>query len=103
VQILYDYRGRPVRLTDERLGHILGHPEMRDLEPALLETLAQPELVLQSVSDSQAILSYRLLPHTVFGVKWMCVVVKYREDDAFVLTAYLTDRPKKGTQLWPST
>jgi hypothetical protein len=28
VQIL-DYQGRSVRLTDERLDHILEHPEMR--------------------------------------------------------------------------
>jgi len=27
---------------------------------------------------------------------------KYGVDDAFVLTAYLTDKPKKGEQLWPN-
>jgi hypothetical protein len=35
------------------------------------------------------------------GDKWLCVVVKYRREGAFVLTAYLTDKPKKGKQLWP--
>ena len=103
MRILYDYRGQTVRLTDERLDHILGHPEMKSLEAALIEALARPELVVRSTSDSRAVLNYRLLNDTVFGVKWMCVVVKHREDDAFVLTAYLTDKPKKGTQLWPST
>ena len=29
------------------------------------------------------------------------VVVKILIDDAFVVTAYLTDRVKKGTLLWP--
>jgi hypothetical protein len=29
------------------------------------------------------------------------VVVKYEEHDAFVVTAYLTDKPKAGEELWP--
>ncbi len=36
------------------------------------------------------------------GGKFMCVVVKTVEDDAFVLTANLTDRVKKGVLLWPT-
>jgi hypothetical protein len=35
------------------------------------------------------------------GGKWLCVVVKYVENDAFVVTAYLTDTPKAGEDLWP--
>jgi hypothetical protein len=35
------------------------------------------------------------------GGKYLCVVVKVREVDAFVVTAYLTDRVKKGNLLWP--
>jgi len=35
------------------------------------------------------------------GDKWLCVVVKYGTNDAFVVTAYLTDQLKKGAQLWP--
>jgi len=30
------------------------------------------------------------------------VIVKVVVDDAFVLTAYLTDKIKKGTQIWPN-
>ena len=33
--------------------------------------------------------------------KHLCVVVKILVDDAFVVTAFLTDRVKKGTLLWP--
>ncbi len=32
----------------------------------------------------------------------LCVVVKYAEGDAFVITIYLTDKPKAGEDLWPS-
>ncbi len=35
------------------------------------------------------------------GGEHLCVVVKIVIDDAFVVTAYLTDRVKKGTLLWP--
>lgn len=90
------------RVTDERLAHILEHPEMANLEAGLIETLAHPTLVVQSRGDATAELSYRYYLGTRVGDKWLCVVVKYAADDAFVLTAYLTDRPKKGEQLWPT-
>jgi len=41
-------------------------------------------------------------PETQVGGKWFCVVVKYEEADAFVVTAYLTNRPKAGEDLWPT-
>ena len=34
------------------------------------------------------------------GGKYLCVIVKIQESDAFVLTAYLTDKVKKGKILW---
>jgi hypothetical protein len=102
VKLLKDFRGRDVRLTDERLAHILEHPEMAALESALEETLQQPALVIQSRTDSTAELNYRYYFGTRVGDKWLCVVVKYGRADAFVLTAYLTDKPKKGEQLWPT-
>jgi hypothetical protein len=36
------------------------------------------------------------------GDKWLCVVVKYFADDAFVITAYLTDKLKAGERIWPT-
>jgi len=99
--ILMDYRGRNVRLTQERLAHVQDHPEMIGLEPLLSTALRQPGVVIESPSDPTVLLYYHVLAEPRVGVKWMCVVVKYLEEDAFVLTAYLTDRPKKGRQLWP--
>jgi hypothetical protein len=46
MKLLKDYQGREVRLTDERLRHILEHPEMADLESALEKTLRQPQYVI---------------------------------------------------------
>ncbi len=102
MRVLLDYQGKPVRLTDERLGHIKEHPEMVNMDAALEETLSRPQLVIRSGTDISASLNYRYYYGTLVGDKWLCVVVKYGVDDAFVLTAYLTDKPKKGEQIWPS-
>lgn len=102
MKVLVDYAGKAVRLTDERLAHIREHPEMIDMEIALEETLRGPQLVIRSGTDASANLNYRYYYGTLVGDKWLCVVVKYNNNDAFVLTAYLTDKPKKGEQLWPS-
>jgi len=99
--LLVDFLGRAVRLTDERRAHILEHPEMVGLESAITETLRAPESVVQSVSDPTATLHYRYFLGTRVGDKWLCVVVKDTALDSFVLTAYLTDKPKRGILLWP--
>ena len=98
---LLDHGARSVRLTDERLAHILEHPEMRGMEISLEETVQRPTLIVESSTDAFVHLNYRFYNGTAMGDKWLCVVVKYVEDDAFVLTAYLTDQPKKGNQVWP--
>ena len=100
MKILVDFQGRPVRLTDERRQHILEHPEMAGMESALAETLRDPQLVIRSQTDETATLDYRYYSRTLVGGKWLCVVVKYGDADAFVLTAYLTDKPKRGEVLW---
>ena len=102
MQVLLDYQQRAVRLTNERLAHILEHPEMCGLEPALHEALANPERVVGSASDPAVRLYYRGQKQTAVGEKQLCVVVKILGMDAFVLTAYLTDRVKRGVTVWPS-
>jgi len=97
-----DCFGRSVRLTDERLAHILEHPEMAEMEAELVRVLRQPQVVRLSRSDSAMKLFYEFYAQTVVGGKWLCIVVKYLFDDAFVVTAYLTDKPKAGEDLWPT-
>jgi hypothetical protein len=100
-RILRDWQGLAIRLTAERLDHIREHPEMTGMESAIEATLSAPEEVLQSLSDLQARLYYRFYVGTMVGDKYVCVVVKIVEQDAFVLTAYLTDKVKKGNRIWP--
>ena len=98
---LTDCFGRTVRLTAERLEHILEHPEMLGMEAKIRRVLWQPQLVRRSRSDATVRMFYEFYAQTISGGKWLCVVVKYAENDAFVITAYLTDKPKAGEDLWP--
>jgi hypothetical protein len=100
MRTLRDFQGMPVLLTDERLAHILEHPEMAEMEEKIEETLSYPGWVIESVSDRQARLYYRFYLGTKVGGKYLCVVVKAGEKP-FVLTAYLTDRIKRGVEIWP--
>jgi hypothetical protein len=99
MQTLLDFQNRAIRLSDERRQHILEHPEMAGLEAAIAQTLREPEIVRKSRSDVTVALYYRYYTNTLVGDKWLCVVVKLLLDDAFVLTAYLTDKPKQGEPL----
>ena len=74
---------------------------MRQMGDELDYVLRQPQLCRRSRSDDAARLFYQFYEHTMVGGKWLCIVVKYVEEDAFVVTAYLTDKPKTGEELWP--
>ena len=69
--------------------------------PEIKVTLESPLLVVESLTDTQAHMYYRYYLGTKVGDKYLCVVVKVKVDDAFVLTTYLTDTLKKGKQIWP--
>lgn len=102
MKVIHDYLGLAIRLTDERLAHILEHPEMVELAEKIEETLLEPDQVTESFSDATAKLYYRFYVKTLVGGKFLCVVVKTVDADAFVLTAYLTDKIKKGRSIWPT-
>ena len=97
-----DCFGRKVRLTAERLAHILEHPEMSGMATEIPRVLREPQLVRRSRSDATVRLFYEFYARTILGGKWLCIVVKYTENDAFVVTAYLTENPKAGEDLWPT-
>jgi hypothetical protein len=102
MRILEDCFGHKVRLTGERLAHILEHPEMARMAGEIERVLRTPQLVRRSRSDEAVRLYYEFHAQTLVGGKWRCAVVKYASDDAFVVTAYLTDKPKPGEDLWPA-
>ena len=74
---------------------------MKGMAAEIRRVLMQPQLVRRSRLDDAVRLFYEFYAQTIVGGKWLCVVVKYAENDAFVVTAYLTDKPKPGEDLWP--
>lgn len=101
MKVIRDCFARSVRLTDERLAHILQHQELAGMEEEISRVLQAPAEVRLSRLDQNVQLFYEYYAKTRVGGKWLCVVVKYLPDDAFVVTAYLTDQLKPGESLWP--
>jgi hypothetical protein len=89
-----------VSLTEERNVHLLEHPEMRGQEDKLAETLVKPDIVIRSRSDGTIRLFYRFYPQLAIGDKHLCVVVKYMKSSVAIITAYFTDKVKRGEVLW---
>ena len=71
------------------------------MEEEIGQVLRAPIEVRLSRADDSIQLFYEFYTQTRVGEKWLCVVVKYLPDDAFVVTAYFTDQLKTGEIIWP--
>lgn len=71
MRINTDCFGRRVRLTDERLAHILEHPEMSGIESEIEAAIGKPKFVRLSSSDSDVRLFYDFHAETMVGGKWL--------------------------------
>jgi hypothetical protein len=88
-------------LTVERQKHIEeDHPEMSGQIDKIQETLANPDRILRSRTESDAELFYRHYDITPVTEKYVCVVIKVSIGDLFIITAYFTDSIKRGEILW---
>lgn len=91
--------GISIRLPEERWAHIVEeHPEMEALRAAVLETIGEPQRVLQGSKGE--LMAVREIE------KDKCVVAVYREmgEDGFIITAFLTRRMRwleRRQQIWP--
>jgi hypothetical protein len=68
--------------------------------PLLSSPLLSSQCVVKSISDIRVCLYYRFYQDTRVGDKYLYVVVKGGDAEDYVLTAYLTDKVKKGEILW---
>lgn len=98
--VFRDYEGRLIRLTDDRLRHIRRRPAMAGEETKIEETVVSPDIVIESRQDSSVRLYHKLYEATPVSRKYMLVAVKVLTDDAFVITAFFTDREKQGIRIW---
>ena len=71
---------------------------MIGMEWAIGDTIEAPEVTLPSVKDPDSVVEYyKWFTDTTRGEKYVKVVVKFSQDDAFVLTALLSRRiPRRG-------
>ena len=96
-----DLNNRKIRLTEERQEHIeTDHPEMAGQIDKIQETLLNPDVIVRSRTDSNVELFYRHYNVTPVTEKYLCVVVKVLSNDRFIITAYFTDKIKRGKVLW---
>ncbi|MHC1635339.1 MAG: PBECR2 nuclease fold domain-containing protein [Candidatus Methanospirareceae archaeon] len=96
-----DIHNRQIRLTDERQEHIeVDHPEMSGQIDRIQETLLNPDIIVRSRTDPEVELFYRYYDNTPVTEKYLCVVVKVLTEDIFIITAYFTDKIKRGEVLW---
>ena len=96
-----DVFDRQIRLTYERHRHIESdHPEMCGQVNRMPETLAEPDSVVRSKTDPSIELFYKHYELTPVTEKYLCVIVKILDKELFIVTAYFTDKIKKGERLW---
>ncbi|SRR6266545_3807464 len=99
ISIILSKNGVPIRLTDERWTHIIEeHGELADLRQEVLQTVAEPERIVEGKAGE--LLALRELENG----KWLVVVYRELVDDGFVITAFLTRRLRsfeKRKQVWP--
>lgn len=73
---------------------------MRNQLSKIKVTLKSPNTVKYSEHDRAVLLFYRLYEKTPVGKKYLLVAVKLTNSEGFVITAFFTDRIKKGETLW---
>lgn len=90
----------PIRLPDERWLHIVeGHEELIGLRHAVIETVAQPERILEGNRGELLAVREHEPGH------WIVVAYTELNGDGFVITAFVTSkwrRLERRRQVWPS-
>lgn len=99
--VIYSKNFIPIRLTEERWGHITKrHPEMESQKEKIEETISSPDIIQEG--DFGELLAMRFYPKTPLTRKYLVVAYKeLRKQEGFLLTAYFTSIPSKRRRvLW---
>ncbi len=67
------------------------HDALAGLTEAVSATLRRPRNIRRSREDARVLLYY-----AACGTYFLCVVCRHLNGEGFIITAYLTDRIKKG-------
>lgn len=92
--------GKVISLDQARWKHVLGHPEMRSQRYRIKQSLVDPDEIRKSERSSDIWLFYKLYAKTPVTQKFMLVIVKLMNGEGFIVTAFFTDKMKKGDLVW---
>ena len=92
--------GKVVRLDEDRWRHVLGHPEMKNQRSRVEETLVDPDEIRENARSSSIWLFYKLYANTPVSQKYLLVIVEILNGEGFIVTAFFTDKVKKGGLIW---
>ena len=71
------------------------HPAMKGKEGLVKETLTDPDEIRVSKSDKKVQMYYKKQ-----GDAFVCVVVKLKNSEGFIITTYMTNIVKEGRIIW---
>lgn len=91
---------KTIRLDAERWNHVLKHPEMKNQINRIKETLTSPDSVRESIHETSTWLFYKLYTGTPVTKKYLLVITKILNEEGFIVTAFFTDKVKKGGLVW---
>ena len=97
MQIAFSVNGVPIRLTPERWSHIIeSRDELAGMMPDVLNTVESPDWVTKGYRGA-------LVAWKGFGRRRFLAMVYKEVDktDGFVVTAFFTNKPKRGDKKWP--
>jgi len=87
-------------LDKKRRKHVLEHPEMKNQLNKIKETLEFPDEIRESLYIKSIWLFYKFYFNTPVSDKYMLVVTKILNKEGFIITAFFTDKIKKGEIIW---
>ncbi|MEM3608933.1 MAG: hypothetical protein QXV87_01120 [Candidatus Bathyarchaeia archaeon] len=92
--------GKVVSLDEARWRHVLEHPEMQNQLDKVKETVENPDEVRESSRMSSTWLFYKFYIKSPVTKKYLLVVVKVLDGEGFIVTAFFTNKVKKGGLIW---
>lgn len=64
------------------------------------EVLNKPDEIRTSTHDPGVLLFYKLYSTTKMTSKYLLVAVKILDEEGFIITAFFTDKMKRGVTIW---
>lgn len=88
--------GEIIRLTDERWQHIIiRHPEVKNHLSKIKSTIKNPEIIIKNFYNQDEKYYHRYFKSLK---NYLIVIIELKKK--FVITAFISRKPKKGKILW---